>query len=542
MATGITVRLDGNVAKGISSSYSVDEESTPVDVSDVTGAVGRITVEQSIPRTEAARILSKRLRRRTLQLEDAGRGQIMGRISQVSQNSSGTVTYPVDQPTIKFVVRRSVPPFSGGLGNYLEMLFELVGVTTGFLIDSSLQNIPVVYRGTDEDLWLHLKRILPLHHAEIAFVSNNIVVRPVRGRLVDQRRDIDFDTTLADNQLARYVEGYHYNTETIVDELVYPPGGWNEDVSVYQVDANETIEVELELSASVTSVEDPIVLDFVAVNANNMSAYCVTGNDDKPIMAAQWLDGGGSITLEIADDTETVIAKIHGANIPELAPFRIAAVAGPSDYYSSLRIVGSGVRYERTMFRMRTAVPDDLVTTEVVEVDNPNISTQAELLDALAWTLARYGDAGRQSLNVRSRGVQRKGDTGSYVYPTIGEFNAQATDEGWTTIADFNLALAAEGWDTIGEFNDSQFALVATDFVNQAFGNVAGARDFRDGMYWRIRKATLTPDTVSWSAEPDTIIQDGNDRWTGKTIADFNAAWDGFTVGDANIAPLERTL
>lgn len=535
MATGVDVRVDGTKVKAVSG-YTVNEESTPVDVSESTGATGQFSV--SFFSNMAAFV--KRMRRKMVDLEDRGQGTTQG-IARVPSFANGTVSLSVDSRLTLLAVERTAQPFSGTLGNYFVYLLGLVGITTDYFVDASLASIPVTFPGWQGDVWLYMKKMLSARGAEVSLVSDIIVMRPLRGRITVDKRDIEFSWAVDDQNLALAIEGYWYSNEYKASHLAYPTGGWNEDVQVYQVDAGETIEFDIPISASLLSVEQPVSMNNVEREFSTASVYSVMSSDGLPYSAAQWDAEGGSVSVAINEDTRSLTVKITGSSNPEYAPFRIAATAGPSDNYSSLRIVGEGVFFDKKLLTINTAVSTDIASEEIgATVDNEFISTIDELYDAMIWPLARFGGS-RQSITVKTTGINRAGDSGTYSSPTIADFNAYAATQGWADIGDFNTYYSG---DTIAEFNAWWFAQVANAFVNQAFGNVAGARTKRDNVWWRIRRATITPDSITYTADADTTVGDFNEAWTDsgvpQLISDFNDQWAGYVLADFNVAPLER--
>jgi hypothetical protein len=149
--------------------------------------------------------------------------------------------------------------------------------------------------------------------------------------------------------------------------------------------------------------------------------------------------------------------------------------------------------------------------------------------------LRRFG-TGRKTVTVTTSGINREGESGSYVYPTIADFNAIYAG---MSIADFNAAFSGM---TLADFDAAMSALVATDFTNQAFGNIAGARVFLFDSVFRIRTVTNSGDQITYTAEEDTTIADLNAVWAGATIADFNAEWAGASFADFVATPLRRSI
>jgi len=91
---------------------------------------------------------------------------------------------------------------------------------------------------------------------------------------------------------------------------------------------------------------------------------------------------------------------------------------------------------------------------------------------------------------------------------------------------------------TMGDVTAQQFELVQADFANQAFGNVAGARVLDDGMWHRIRNATISPSSIGYTAERDTTMGDANTVYAGMTMGQVNDLRLGQALGDFNTQPL----
>lgn len=544
MTTGVTVSVGDDPAlyalPGISN-YSVREESTPVDPADSTGAAGIITVNMlEGVKTE---IEVKRMYRKTLLLEDRGLGSTRG-IVRVPSGSNKQLALTADLRTNLLVAHRTAEPYNGFVTGYLEYLLSLVGITSGYVINDIYDTMPAVFIGWQGEVWLKIKQLMAAIGGEATLASGNIVFRPLRGRQTIDRRDAELSWSVDDSSLALSVEGYWYESTYQVGALAYPKGGWNDNVQVYQVDARETIEFDIPVEASLTSITQPVAQDYVDRYHSSSSVYAVNGSDGLPIPAAQWLATGGKVEVEIGDDTRSLIVRITGADLDRYAPFRIAVAAGPSDTYSSLRIVGTGVFYTKHLQVFNTSVDEELTTTEVgATIDTEFITSSEVLSERMLWTASRFGGP-RQTINVRTRGINRSGDSGSYRYPTMADFNAYATAQGWSTVAHFNASAGdpPEDWDLISDFNAWWMAQTEDDdFANQAFGNIAGARRFHAGLWFRIRTNDVTAGGVSYMAENDTTVGDFNayaneQGWS--TIADFNAAWAGASLADFNVAPL----
>src|SRR5690606_16632030 len=116
---------------------------------------------------------------------------------------------------------------------------------------------------------------------------------------------------------------------------------------------------------------------FVAENYESSSVYTVVGKDGLPIPVDQWVDGGGKVSVEIAEDTRSIILTVTGMAETEYAPYRLALGSGDSTFYSTLRLVGTGVVFDNKTLTMETSVDPDRVSQEGAPlIDNEHIDTE----------------------------------------------------------------------------------------------------------------------------------------------------------------------
>lgn len=510
------------------SSFSVQEDSTPIDPSDTTGGVSSVTIVQ---RSDAD---TEFLEGETFILSDKRHGQIAGVIDSLAiKNVSATLT--ATSIAGRIIAKRQMPPYVGTLGGAIDTYLASVNIAQGeYQVDASLIAIPVTLPGWDNDVWLMLKSLAVAYDFEISLVGEQLIFRPLRQRTAVQYRDNEVAFGISRDSMAQTVEGYYYSNQYKAGAAYYPPGGWNPDVTVYQVDAGAVVEFDIPVNASLTSIVQPTCVSFVGRYDVSTSQYAICGNDGLPIPPSQWAAQGGSLVVSINEDQSSIHVRLTGASQTNIAPYRVAVAAGPSDVYSSLRLTGTGVFYTPQKISVPTGADPDRATQEVgATVQNPFFSTMGDLLDHLIWTVARFA-APRGTMSVTTRDLNKRGDALTYSYPTIRAFNAVWTGK---TIAQHNTAHSGM---SIADFNEEQAALVVQSIENQLFGNMGGARLAARDNYWRIRTATDNGAQISYTAEIDTTIGDFNDTWTGKTIADFNRQWYKRSVAKFNLKPLRR--
>lgn len=514
------------------SGYSATEDSTPIDPSDSSGGTGMIefTVVED-PDPEGTILLLGD----TIELEDGSNGRTRGIVSAVS-GSNGESSVSAYSRLGMLNAEKNIPPFRGTLGDAFRYYLAQVEITEGVVVDDTIRDRAVVFSGFTGNLWEAMKQMCAAQQVEISLVSSNIVLRPLRSREVVSRHDVTQGWTVETGDSAQFVEVNYYNNEYKVNAPLYPKNGvWDEDLQIYQVDANETIEVEIPVDASVLSVRQPQPRLFVPrYFEGTESVYAIAGDDGLPIPPAQWVDGGGKVTVEIMEDSHTLKVTIKGPNEPEYAPYKLAMSSGPSDSYSSLRIVGTGVFYDKQVLTLPTGAPASK-TAQVVgaTVDNPFISTISEAYTAGMRAAAAWSGT-KQRIEVTSTTVNRKGDKGGRKYPTFADFKAEYSG---TTFAQWKVLWAGK---TFEDFNNAMFERVQDDFENQAFGNVTGSRVKFRNQWYRIRSATIDQAQITYSAERDSTFGDFKKLWQGATFADFKTRYAGKTFADFGVISLWR--
>jgi hypothetical protein len=530
--------LIGTTAIWSTSDFSVTEDSPSVDLSDTTGGVGQLSF--SVPETRA----SKTFRGKTVILRDGAQGTTQGIVTSASGDGV-TARLTADSRMGALLVTRTAQPFSGTLAGAFTYYLGLVSLTGGIIVDASVASKVVTFPGWGGIAWDYMKQMAASQKVEMSLVSNNIVLRPYRSRIAQTYRTASKSWALDATALAQSVEVFYYQNVAQTNTLAYPMGGWVAGTTIYTVKAGETKTYNLSLlptgvtgpGASLTSIQQPVCTAFVDRNYSATSVYSVTGVDGLPVTPDQWNTLGGSLTVKINPDTTSITITIVGASDPtgKIAPYKISMASGTSDDYSSLRLVGSGVFFNKQKVVLQTGLGPDVAPQVIgASVDNRFINTYSQAFDLATWTAGRYCSA-RQTLTVAGGGINRRGDSGSYRYATGADFNGLYPG---MTAASYNTLWAGQ---TAAQNSAYWFARVSSDFDNQAFGNIAGARILDDGQWYRVRNATLTQSGVSFTAERDTIGSDYALTYAGKTAAQFNAIWSGHTFGDFNVAPLTLT-
>jgi len=542
---GVRVTVAGRIYEP--ESFETTEEATPLSSGDSTGGTGTISIV--IPYPDASRpdpVLTfgpTYFQGKAVTLTDSRLGYTLGKVQTVSdQRDSGTFTLVVLarlDDLNKYNIQAQ--PYVGTLGGGFAYYLSLAGVTTDYLVDSTIASESVLFPGWNGELWFHLKQMAAALDCDISLVSGIILIRPIRARTIAVGRDINRAAGSGGGSLAETVEVYWYESTAISDKIVYPIGGWTPEVEILNVNAGETSEYQLELSASVSAIQAPTMQTFVAEAYDAASVYTVVADDGLPVSAALWAASGGSVTVTVNPDTQTLTVSMVGAlGVPTATgatskSFSLALASDTSgSRYSTLRILGTGVSYLRTKEVFRTGVdPADSPNKVGETIDNPFITTRSALYDAGTRSALRFSGV-VPSLSGVVVSVNKRGDTGIIDSLTYAEVQANLT----TTLgAGFHYSAAQTFFSgqTYAEVEAYFSDQVITNYENQAIGNVQGARvwDAKTRRYYRIRSATIAPGGISFdSADDDLTYGDMQTVLTGMTYGAVQTTRTGMTYQD----------
>lgn len=412
-----------------------------------------------------------------------------GRISDltIGPQLDATLTSTLDV----FNVERSVKPFGG----YLSTVFQWLSATCGFAYDNlHILHNPVIsvpgFVGNVWDLW---QQILAVHDLQMVLWGRDVILGSAFSQTLDLSDFRVLNTpireTISRGNPTRYVKFNWYNHRPINYKEVYPPNVL--DAPVFQVDANELVEQEVELEAWVgrlaplkfvpwvdpqkgaydySHVPDEWPTDMAF--PNTFGVYTVAGNDGLPVTEARWNATGGRVQVEMTDDPARAKVIIQGPTDDSLAPYRIAMTSG--NYYPALRLVGSGIRFRKEEAQIATGVDPSLTTADSVgSVDSPAIDTFS------------------QGLRKAQREAHRA------------------------------CGLAQE-----------------LSFDADPAVAVLGSRFRHNDVVWRVSKLGFSESHTTVTALPDTTLGELEDEWSGMTLGDFEDAWVGLNAGDWHLRPL----
>lgn len=319
-----------------------------------------------------------------------GSTTLEGRVVQGGENENGTQLNFTGSTTAFRLQAFNVvvPPVRDTLGNVLRAYLSRIGITDWAIEGpSAILNRQVIYPGWTGEFWPRIKMLCAAEGIDLNFTTwNKIKVSPSRGEEVFHTYSTSKSIASGGGSLAQFVEVYDYSSRWVQNGLVYPPGGWSDDVPVLGVGNNEYVEHFLELSTSLVSFQTPTMVEFVSQMHDDSSVYTIVADDGFPLKPAQWVAYGGDVQFEVGQEFNTIAVKMRGpAKMinPEtgepFSNFQLALGADTSgSRYSTLRIVGTGVQYDREVLRIPTGVAESETGTEVgATIDNPFLRTRS---------------------------------------------------------------------------------------------------------------------------------------------------------------------
>jgi len=177
--------------------------------------------------------------------------------------------------------------------------------------------------------------------------------------------------------------------------------------------------------------------------------------------------------------------------------------------YSTLRVVGSGVSFDKQSVNIRTCIDPRLTGTEIgVTIDNPFLSTWDDAYSAGAKAAKIYAGE-RMILSGAMTSINQLGDTGSATYPRYSYDQSQHQGRTYAQVRTVN---AGKTYRTVEQ---DYFDIVRNDFENQVFGNTGGVRiwDRKTHRWYRTRSGTTDTEEISFQAEDDLVHSDALNRY-----------------------------
>lgn len=530
-------------------SVSITEASTPTAGDDSSGQIGTFSF------TTNARMSSEAYEEHRTRETEFGPSILLGSECTIFTSERGFVSGVIDDVQVNHdagtinasglvrtgalsVFNIQAKPWVGTLDGAFRYYLGLAGITTGIEVDGDLAALQVNFPGWYGELWFHIKQMVASVGAELALVADTFLLRRLGTQQVGPFEKSSLSVTYGTQTLAQSVEVYYFNNRQISNELVYPPRGWNSEVEVLTVNAEETEEYTLELEASISDFQSPVMREFVSSDYTSSSVYTIVADDGRPVKPAQWTAFGGSLNIRIGEDTKTLVVTLTGARGIPLATGGTAktfSVALGSDLtgnrYSTLRIVGTGVAFDKQVLTIPTGVPASRTATEVgITIENPFLSTLDQAYTVGVPAARRYSG---YVPAMTASGTHLTLDLASDFslgtdYETVREAVSNEIGPGvamtYANVKSFTEGEAGTPLTYRSDLDYWQGRAVSEDLF-QPFGNIQGARLFEpEARRWfRIREVTLEPGTFSIArADDDNRYDDAAFHWEGQTYQDMS--------------------
>lgn len=528
--------------------YSVQEDSTPLAGGDTSGQVGTINLTVQVPNPDlpSKNQLFKSYGPKILQgkdvvLSDTRKGFTLGYVTSVSDPRGATFQLTCETRLGKLnIYNVQAQPFVGTLRNAFQYYASLAGITAEVYVDDTVADRSVVFPGWNGELWFQMKQMAAAIDCDISLVSGVILLRPIRAREAVGGRDVSRSLSVS-GQMAQNIEVYVYQNQPVTNTLVYPIKGWSEDVPIISANAGEYVEEVIELSTSLTSIVQPQIREFVSQSSNTESVFTVSGDDGFPITETAWNRAGGKLSVEINPDTTSITVKFQAptGEIPNrdgsaIKEFGLSLSSDENvGKYSTLRLIGSGVQFDKQLITIPTGLSKTETGTEVgITIDNPFVRS---LNDAYRVGLRAAKSYAGNNVEISGEviSVNRLGDTGITTFPSYNYVQSKYNGMTYDAVDILNAGKSYQQVqaDLLAEVQGDQ------DFDNQVFGNVNGARvwDKDSNRFYRIRSATLALGATSFEAEDDLLYNDILGKWGGVTYNAIQSKFSGLSYNEVHL-------
>lgn len=383
--------------------YHLTQDAQPLDSLDTSGGVGEIKATIRAPeRWPITEVYGHDWfdARRFQLISDRDSVTLAGHITGVQAHDATTLVLNATTalgPLNAYNVQTH--PYQGPLVGLIQEYFTLASDhIPAMTADPALQDRMITAPGWNGELWHHLKMLCAAERIQLEVTPNGIHVRPapVHSDMPTQVLSRRHDNP--STQLAQYVEVIHRRNRRVQDILVYPHGGWDQDVGILSVNPGEYVVHTLELQTSLESIVQPTHVDYVSRLDRSRSQYTITGDDGQPVSAQEFANAGGRISFRIGDDRRTIEVIMQGPrglvndDRKYIRTFSMASRFGDAPYkYSTLRILGTGVMWDEKPIRFPTGVKPSQTGTEIgAVIDNPFLSSMSQVVQAGTQAARKY--------------------------------------------------------------------------------------------------------------------------------------------------------
>lgn len=496
---------NGTVVDGSIISYSYSEDVTALQPGSSSGGTGQVTitaVEVAADKVGNTHPNTKLMINNTITLEDSDFGSVSVQVKKISTNA-GVASIVGDTAQWRLNTNR-VAPSVGGQDAPLPTIASAIYTYCGLVdiiptiepdLEAELDAIPVNFIGWSGNVWEHLKMLcsavssstLTTSGIEVFVDDTGVTFRKALNR-VDPIADLESEISFAVDTFdaARQVGLYSYNTSYGLDKVIYEASNYADGVDPANtflasltdgmtVEAGQTITKVFKMDATLEYVNQPVCVSTItrtypAPYDGDTGEYVIVGTDNLPIDPTQWEELGGTLIIALTDNPDEIEVTITAPPEPEIgqaigggvgyAPYKIGVEVADDAEYPAFWITGTGVFFNKRLHQYGTGA-DTAYAAKIdgATIDNPFITTEAV---------------------AKSRGV------------------AAAQAACGPTVTMSSTVASASGF-------------------SQAIGTTIMLESNR----FRIETASYSENTVTLTGSACAVIGDFNDKWNGKTFADF---------------------
>jgi hypothetical protein len=332
---------------------------------------------------------------------------------------------------------------------------------------------------------------------EIALVNNVITVRRSLSQQIDLSNYEGSPTVSPTNiQAGRQIDIRHSNASATVETISYDASGANlplsydstvsaevysarsDDNRIISVNAAETNRTTVQSDAYLTAIIQPTrTTAFIP----GQGTYFIIDSTGLPIVAGQWEDYGGSVSVAIDQNNPGAI-EITMVGPREQIPSTTApysmAVSDGQNQYAALSLFGTGVVANPATVSLLTGADPEKVKQQVAfSITNPFINTVEQAYDSGIWA-SLDGSGPRLSLSIA----------------------------------------------------------IPTQDVD-GLGLVAGSLIKYQNCDYRVTSAAIGRTKTTLECVRHVTVDSFDATWSGKTVGDHDAEWLGYLCEDQDIIP-----
>lgn len=314
--------------------------------------------------------------------------------------------------------------------------------------------------GVNDNIWAWLQDACAVYRWEIAVEGDQIVTRPIGGRAIgiDNYQPTPTVTPTL-SFTGRQVDVKYSQAQAVFEGEVY--SARDDDNRIISVNAGQTTSVTVAANVYLFSAISPTrVTTFIP----GVGTYYVVDSTGLPIVADQWEDYGGDVTVVPSTTNPSGIdITVIGprVEIPSTtAPYSLSVSDGENQY-GALSIFGSGLVYDPQVLNLLTGsdpakTPQQIATT----VDNPFISTLEQAYDTGIWaSVDASGPVISLSLSIPTSSIASFGTTpGSLIRWGLSQYRVTSS-----TVTKMTTTLTCVRHVTVGDFDAIWSGLTVSD-------------------------------------------------------------------------------